>query len=551
MKKLYLFTLLNLFVASSQAQYFQWAKAEGLWAYDYGYGTGLDNAGNLYVAGKYELNAIFSGSTVTNHGTNHDIYLAKYTPSGSLMWVQTGGGTLGDYAHAMYCDGSSAVYTAGEIEGLNAQITFPGSAITLTCVGDNDLYLSKYDLNGTLLWAKSEGWYGSEKALGITADNTGNVYVCGYFTDTTKFNGVQVNGKGNHDIFIAKYNSSGVFQWVKTAGSVGRDEAKGVKCDASGNVYICGMYSNSAYFNAQTTLTCTAGYFDAFVAKYDPSGNMLWIKRGSSDYDDVAWSITMDSQGKIYTAGEFVGYGIFGNQNVTTAGATDAFVACYDASGNEQWVKRAGGSQIDRVRGIGTDGTNLFITGQFGSTASFGSQSVTSADSSDIFVSAMDNTGSFLWTATVGGPADSLETLGYESGNSVIGDASGNVYATGSLLNGGVFSGFNVPHYTRTDAFVTKLNSTPQGIRENYLKENIAIYPNPSNGIFNLDVSRYPNETLEVTTYNSMGQKVASVIHKPSSSINVDLVSQPNGIYFVEIKTTSRVVDKQKIIVQH
>ena len=75
MKKVYLLILLNLLFFSVSAQNFDWAKREGLWAYDYGYGIVNDNAGNVYVAGKYEENANFSGTVLSNAG-NHDIYLA-------------------------------------------------------------------------------------------------------------------------------------------------------------------------------------------------------------------------------------------------------------------------------------------------------------------------------------------------------------------------------------------------------------------------------------------------------------------------------------------
>ncbi|MGZ4098532.1 MAG: T9SS type A sorting domain-containing protein, partial [Bacteroidia bacterium] len=538
-------------IAYSQAQYFQWAKKEGLWAYDYGYGTGIDNSGNLYVAGKYEENAIFSGVTLPNGGNNnHDGFVAKYDPAGNLSWVRTYGGPLGDYNHAMYCDGTGAVLVTGEIEGFNDVITFPGSTTTLTTYGDNDILLAKYDLSGTLLWAKSEGWFRSEKGLAVTSDNIGNIYLAGYFTDTTKFNGIQINGYGAEDIYIAKYDANGVFQWVKTAGSAGRDEAKSIRCDAAGNAYICGMYHNSANFSG-TTLTCTASYFDAFVAKYDPNGNLLWVKNGGGAYDDVAWSLTLDNQGKIYVTGEFNAWATFGSTSFATTGNADVFVACYDASGNLQWATKAGGSLIDRARGIGTDGTNLFITGQFGSSANFGSNTINAADSSDIFIAAMDNTGNFLWASSVGGVADSLETLGYESGNSVIGDASGNVYATGATLNGGVFGGTNLSAYARTDVFVTKINSTPAGIHENSLAGNVAIYPNPGKGIFTFDVSKYSHESVEIIIYNVMGQLVESRVYKPSVSINMDILTQPDGIYFSEIKTADRIIDKKKIIIQH
>src|SRR5581483_6431159 len=98
--------------------------------------------------------------------------------------------------------------------------------------------VAKYDLNGTLLWAKSEGSYNSEKAEGVCLDNAGNIYICGHWTDSLTFNGTTtLMGAGAEDIFIAKYDANGNFQWARGVGGPGRDEVKGVHCDAAGNVY--------------------------------------------------------------------------------------------------------------------------------------------------------------------------------------------------------------------------------------------------------------------------------------------------------------------------
>src|ERR1700741_2633601 len=133
MKRFYLLVLLNVFILNIYSQTFDWAKREGLYAYDYGYGIVSDNAGNVYVAGKYEQNADFSGTILPCAG-NHDIYLAKYDAVGALVWITTAGGTLGDYAHALSTDGTY-LYLAGEVEGSEV-IHFQGSPITVTSVGD-------------------------------------------------------------------------------------------------------------------------------------------------------------------------------------------------------------------------------------------------------------------------------------------------------------------------------------------------------------------------------------------------------------------------------
>src|ERR1700746_2930812 len=107
MKKIYLLILLGLGFNNIRSQTFSWAKDEGLYAYDYGLGIVTDNSGNVYVAGKYEQNANFSGTILPCNNCNHNIYVAKYSSSGSLTWIQTAGGTLGDYAHAIASDGNN------------------------------------------------------------------------------------------------------------------------------------------------------------------------------------------------------------------------------------------------------------------------------------------------------------------------------------------------------------------------------------------------------------------------------------------------------------
>ncbi|MCE9538928.1 MAG: hypothetical protein K8R85_06890 [Bacteroidetes bacterium] len=248
MKKIYVLIVINSLIISLQAQNFDWTKREGQSEYDYGYGIANDVAGNIYVSGKYERNANFSGTILPLQG-NHDIYLAKYSPTGTLTWIRTAGGVNGDYAHALACDGSNYVYIAGEIEGVGTQIKFIGSPITLISKGINDAFFAKYDLNGNLIWAKSAGGTDDDEGLGITYDNAGNVYICGFFSSTATFGSTTINSQGGRDIYVAKYDMNGVFQWVRTAGSSGRDEAKAIKCDATGNIYVCGMHSKLQFLD--------------------------------------------------------------------------------------------------------------------------------------------------------------------------------------------------------------------------------------------------------------------------------------------------------------
>lgn len=494
MKKINLLILLNLFFIQLQAQNFEWAKKEGLFAYDYGYGIATDIVGNIYITGKYEMNANFSENILPFYG-NHDIYVAKYSSTGVLIWTRTAGGIYGDYAHALACDRMNYVYVAGEIEGFETLINFEGSSTTLNSTGSNDVFLAKYDLNGNLIWAQKAGGFYDDAALGITYDHIGNVYVCGYFKDTATFSGTTIYGSGNRDIFIAKYDMDGNFQWVNHAGSAGRDEAKSIKCDTAGNVYIAGMYKDSAIFGSSILLS-PLGYFNSFLAKYAPDGNLIWVKSSGGDYDDVAWAMTLDDSNKIYITGEFNASAYFDTIQVITTGQSNIFVACYNNSGNIEWVTTAGGELIDRARGIGCDGTNLYITGQFSMSANFGPYTLTGTDSAEIFMAKISNTGDFEWVISAGGSPDVSESLGYESGNGICAESSGNVYATGTLINGGTFGTTTLFPYSRTDIFITKISQGPD-----VTAPLAPIYSPPDNtiGVIN-------NSNL-VITFNEVVQK--------------------------------------------
>ncbi|MES2567674.1 MAG: T9SS type A sorting domain-containing protein [Bacteroidota bacterium] len=456
MKKLAFTILISLGFVTVEAQTYSWAKKGGSWAYDYGYGIANDPAGNVYIAGKYEMNAVFNNVTVPCQG-NHDIFLAKYNPSGDLTWIRTGGGFTGDYAHCLAID-NSYVYIAGEIEGSGNPVKFLGSTVTLYPKGDNDIFVAKYDFNGNIIWAKSAGSYSGEKALGVTSDHYGNVFVCGYFKNTTVIGNTTLYSSGNYEIFIAKLDRNGNWLWAKKAGGAGRDEAKSIKCDAQGNVYICGMYANGAKFDWQTLYT-PDGYVNSYIAKYTTNGALVWAKGSGGKYDDVGWSLTRDNNNRIIMSGQFNSSANFGSTNLYTSGNADIFVVSYDVNGNAIWAKKAGGYGNDIARGIGTDGNYIYLTGQYGGTATFGSTTKTASDNSDIFISCMNNSGQFLWTTTAGGSADAPEDLGYESGIAVCAQTNGNVYATGAMLNGASFGGTYLSPYSRTDIFTTRIKN--------------------------------------------------------------------------------------------
>jgi hypothetical protein len=211
-------------------------------------------------------------------------------------------------------------------------------------------------------------------------------------------------------------------------------------------------------------------------------------------------------------------------------------------------VVNGGGALADRARGITTDGTNIFITGQFGATATFGSTTLTSADSSDVFIAALTNTGSFLWAKSVGGVADGYEPDSYESGVGITADPSGVAYATGTILDGGIFGTTSLTGYDRTDVFLAKITNTIVANEETTKTNYVSIYPNPSNGIINFsNMPAFSN--TQVTIYNQLGESVYKGKINASAKTQIDLSSLTKGVYFLSM-TSEKIVLNQKIVLQ-
>lgn len=441
-------------IENTDAQTFQWAKRAGLYAFDLGYGVGTDNAGNVYIAGKYEMNANFGGTYVTCAG-NHDIYVAKYSSTGVFKWVRTAGGTSGDYAHAMAVDAAGNSYITGEME-----MTTRFGSVALTSSGSNDVFVAKYDTNGNLIWAKKlGGGGGSDQGLGISLSG-GNVYITGTFQGGN-FSGVSLPPYGGRDIFVAKMTTDGVFQWIRKAGGSSDDQGYAISNDLSGNVYVTGFFAGTANFSG-SYITSNGGT-DVFLAKYNPSGTLLWVKKTGGTANDAGNAIKVDNSGRVFITGGFRYTSLFGTTTLKTSnGNSDIFIACYDGSGNAIWAKKAGGGDNDSGRAIAVDGnSNVFITGNCGISATFGSQTITGADITELYFASYDVAGNYRWVIKAGGMADVSDPDRFiEMGLSISTDPYGNVFASGAYRSSSTFGSTTLsPWSSHTQIFLTKIVS--------------------------------------------------------------------------------------------
>jgi hypothetical protein len=429
-------------------------------------GIALDATG-IYVAGG-------TGTFHPGQGPIGDAYLRKYDVSGNLLWHQLLSSPDNDAATSVSAD-ATGIYVAGATWGaLPAQSSYGGA----------DAFLAKYDSNGNLDWLRQFGANHEDRAFGVAADD-GSISVTGT-TDVSTFGTEQIDG------FLYQFDSIGAEVWSRQLGSftTGFTDGKATTADPFGNVYVIGHVTgiiagqtpidgsdcfvtkydpagvqiwtrqfgtnnsdpvftgvadgSGIYIGGMTLGTwpdeTSSGDFDAYIAKLDPDGELLWARQfGSADRDCVN-SISISSSG-IYIAGQT--YGTLPGQ--TSAGGADLFVGKIDANGNEIWMRQFGSSEFDSDSLVSVDSSNVYVGGLVD--AALPGQ--TSIGSTDAFVSRYSDTGVLLWTSQFG-------TLGIEYTSGMMAE-SGNVYIVGATT--GEFPGQSFAGGTY-DGFVARFDSS-------------------------------------------------------------------------------------------
>ena len=398
------------------------AKRAGGSSYDVGNGVAAHADGSVTVTGYFNGTANFGGITLTSAGYS-DAFVARYAANGNVLWAKRAGGLYYDegYGVAAHADGSVTVtgwfYGTADFDG-----------ISLTSEGSSDVFVARYDATGNVLWAKRAGGGGTDDCgLGLAAHADGSVTVTGRFFGTADFDGITFSSVGGRDIFLARYDALGNVLWAKRAGGTNNDEGRGVASHADGSVTVTGRFSGTADFDG-ITLT-SVGFSDAFVARYDAWGNVLWAKRaGGQSAEEMSNGVAAHPGGSVIVTGRFLGTADFGGITLTSAGYSDAFVACYDAAGNVLWAKRAGGISYDEGNSVAThaDGS-VTVTGYFNGTTDFGGVFLASAGNDDILVARYDAAGNVLGAKRAGG-------TGSDRGMGVAAHADGSLGLTGRIF---------------------------------------------------------------------------------------------------------------------
>lgn len=335
-----------------------WSQRYGDVQGDQGKGVGVDPQGNVYVAGTFRGTVDFGVGPLTSSGAQ-DVFVLKLGPSGTPLWSKRFGSSGASDGVKAIAVTPAGVFFAGEH---STGIDFGGG--TLNPVGEFDVYVVSLDTNGAHLWSKSFGGVGSDGVTALVAAPDGGCALTGMFIDSIDFGGGALPSV-EYDVYVARLTASGDHVWSKRFGGAGLQEGRALAFDPQGALFVSG--DNEGSIDLGGGVLATAGQADVFLAKLDENGNTLWGKAFGDPGLQLPWSVAADSGGNVILAGSMEGTVDFGTGPLTSTGGFDAFLAKFDPSGVPLWSRRYADNLI---RNVGVDGSRrIYLSAPlFGST---------------------------------------------------------------------------------------------------------------------------------------------------------------------------------------
>ena len=400
--------------------------------------------GNQTVAGTVQATAfIGDGAGLTNVATSQlatlqaqidtlQALLEKSTPAGAVLWARGLGGSGADAGSGVAFDPDGNIIVIGSFNG---SVDFGGGA--LVSAGNTDIFVAKYAQNGAHVWSRRFGATGSDGGYAVATDRFANVYLTGAIDGAVDFGLGPVGDLGGVDAFLVKLRPTGQTMWAKGVGAARfATEGSDVAIDSQNNVLWTGDFGGTANFGGSVLVS--AGGQDIFLAKYTTAGAHVWSKRFGDSQPQSAEAVATDATDDVIITGNFQGTVDFGGGGLTSAGASDAFVARFTSAGAHSWSKRFGAASWEAGAALATDGAgNVICSGTFAASITLGGPTFTSLGSNDFYVAKFSREGEHLWSRSFGSDAaEALTGLAVDADNNVVmtGHASKDIGFGGGLL---------------------------------------------------------------------------------------------------------------------
>ncbi len=377
-----------------------WAVRAGSAEFDTVQAIAADATGHAYISGFLTQPATFGSVRLTNSGPS-DAFIAKLDRQGNFLWATKPAATGSDYSGRIAAGPHGEVYVTGS--SASPRLTF--GAVTVTNHSGGGTFLARLDSSGQFSWglrlAKYSSIIFSMFPDAVAVDGEGNSVVAGQFDGRMTLGNQSLTNRGV-DVYITKVRSDATVDWVFQGGGSGDDLARDVAVDALGNVYACGFFlSSRATFGA--TILTNRGASALWVAKWNPSGAVLWARTATGKGADSARAVCLDRDGFVYLGG-YLGPSVdFGGIVLTNASGREGFLAKLDPDGRFLWAASARSQFGSGINDLAMDAEGSVVAaGDFGGRVNFGTATLTNASPITDFVALFRPDGDAQWILPTG-----------------------------------------------------------------------------------------------------------------------------------------------------
>ncbi len=314
-------------------------------------GVGVDGQGNVYVSGVFN-NTVNIGEgllTLTSRGIG-DIFVMKFSKTGSLLWSHQYGSTGDDNTYDVDVDQEGSMVLNGYFAGT---VDFDG--IALTSKGSQDQFVVKMSPDGKVLWAKNFGGSSGDGGNEVAVGDDGSIYAAAMSIGAFAAGSQSFDNFGRRDSYVLKMTSGGDVQWVRNTSGTGNERLRAIAVDSEGAVF--GGYEFSGDLKVGNAVYRGKGGLEGAIAKWDAQGNQLWSGYVGSAGDDMVRGISPGPNGSFYVSGL---YGkeaeVFGQSMSAEGSGSDVFIAKFGRSNTLEWIMTFSSPQDEGGGEVESDG---------------------------------------------------------------------------------------------------------------------------------------------------------------------------------------------------
>lgn len=505
-------------------------------------GIALDADNNIAICGYTEGVSVFDGNTITPFGGNpRDAVFAKYDSVGTFQWVRQAGGpgTFGDKAFAIAFDASKNILVSGFIR---SHSTFGSLSLLSTAPSFSYFngFLTKYSSTGTAIWVNYCGY----TPMSLVTNSNNDVFIGGYTGPDNGFDSI-INIPSNGKMFVAKSDSNGVYEWASSVGGPGTSGTCDIVIDANNNSYITGHFIDSINFGNHYLIGNPSGiwYEHLFIAKYNANGVDQWVKQAGGGVNSHTYGFGIDiiDTCSMAVCGSFATPPMvgFGADSLNSVGGYDFFVAKF-SDNCSQCLNSSSSQTVSACGNYQSPGGQWYY-------------------SSQTIMDTIPNIAGCDSIIQINLTIDTVDISVTQTLNDLTANAIGATYQWVDCNNSfTILSGETnqiMPYSVPGDfAVIVSENGCTDtsacyvvvvtGIEQNVSSNEIQLYPNPNNGIFKINTGNVKERIIFL--YNSLGEQVFQT-NQFLQEINIS--NQPKGVYHLRIITSDKIYTR-KIIIQ-